>query len=66
VRNTSGKTYRVDFPAPFDPTTAMRDSRPTSILMRFKTILEEPYPNVTSESWSRGGEIFSVSGNLRD
>jgi len=27
-------------------------------------IFEESYPNVTSESWSRGGESFSVSGNL--
>ena len=42
----------------------MRDSRPTSILIRFKIILDVSYPNVTSESWSRGGEIFSVSGNL--
>jgi hypothetical protein len=27
-------------------------------------ILDGSYPNVTSESWSKGGEIFSVSGNL--
>ena len=32
--------------------------------MRFKMILEVSYPNVTSESWSKGGDIFSVSGNL--
>src|SRR5260221_10105701 len=57
-------TYSVDFPAPLDPTIAIRDSRPTSILMRFKMIFEVSYPNVTSESWSKGGDIFSVSGNL--
>ena len=56
----------VDLPAPFDPTIAMRESRPTSKLTRFKMILDESYPNVTSESWSKGGEIFSVSGNLND
>ena len=32
--------------------------------MRFKMIFEVSYPNVTSESWSKGGDIFSVSGNL--
>ena len=57
-------TYRVDLPAPFDPTMAIRVSRPTSKLTRFKIIFELSYPNVTSESWSRGGESFSVSGNL--
>jgi hypothetical protein len=54
----------VDLPAPFDPTIAIRESRPTSKLTRFKIIFEGSYPNVTSESWSNGGEIFSVSGNL--
>jgi hypothetical protein len=43
---------------------AIRVSRPTSKLTRFKIIFELSYPNVTSESWSRGGESFSVSGNL--
>lgn len=53
-------------PAPFDPTMAIRVSRLTSKLTRFKIIFELSYPNVTSESWSRGGESFSVSGNLDD
>jgi hypothetical protein len=51
-------------PAPFDPTMAIRVSRLTSKLTRFKITFELSYPNVTSESWSRGGESFSVSGNL--
>ena len=58
------KTYKVDFPAPFDPTIARRESRPTSKLTRFKIIFAGSYPNVTSESCSNGGEIFSVSGKL--
>jgi hypothetical protein len=58
------RTYKVDLPAPFDPTIARRESRPTSKLARFKIIFAASYPNVTSESWSRGGEIFSVSGKL--
>ena len=58
------RTYKVDFPAPFDPTIARRESRPTSKLTRFKIIFAGSYPNVTSESCSNGGEIFSVSGKL--
>jgi len=57
-------THRVDLPAPLDPTIARRESRPTSKLARFKIIFAGSYPNVTSESWSKGGEIFSVSGKL--
>lgn len=57
-------THSVDFPAPLGPTTAIRESRPTSILMSFSKILSGVYPNEASFNCSTGGEIFSVSGNL--
>jgi hypothetical protein len=56
--------YSVLFPAPFGPTTAIRESSPTSMLTLLITILSGVYPNVTSFSCSSGGDIFSVSGNL--
>lgn len=59
-----GSTHSVDFPAPFGPMTAIRESRPTSILSPFSNILSGVYPNVTSLSCSTGGEILSASGNL--
>jgi hypothetical protein len=58
-------THSVDFPAPLAPTMAMRESRPTSILTFLRIIFPSVYPNVTSDICNRGGEIFSVSGNLK-
>jgi hypothetical protein len=58
------QAHRVDFPAPLAPTIAILESNPTSILTFFKTCFSGMYPNVTSDIWSSGGEIFSVSGNL--
>lgn len=52
------------FPAPLAPTTAIRDSRPTSMSTFFRTGLSGEYPKDTLESCSRGGEILSHSGNL--
>ena len=57
-------TYKVDFPAPLGPTTAIRESRPTSMLMPLSNTLSVVYPNVASFNCRIGGEIFSVSGNL--
>lgn len=57
-------TYTVDFPAPLAPTIAMRESKPTSRLTPFKRILSGVYPKVISDICNRGGDIFSVSGNL--
>ena len=34
------------------------------MLMPFSNTFSGVYPNVTSFSWSTGGEIFSVSGSL--
>jgi hypothetical protein len=57
-------THSVDFPAPLAPTIAIRESSPISKLTFFKICFSGVYPNVTSDIWSSGGEIFSVSGNL--
>lgn len=57
-------SHSVDFPAPLGPTTAIRESRPTSMLTPLRRILSGSYPNDTSFSWRIGGEIFSASGNL--
>ena len=51
-------------PAPFAPTTAIRESNPISMLTFFRRILSGVYPNVTSFNCKRGGDILSVSGNL--
>lgn len=64
LSNSNDSTHSVDFPAPLGPTTAMRESRPTSMLMSFSKILSGVYPNEASFNCSTGGEIFSVSGNL--
>jgi hypothetical protein len=44
---------------------AIRESNPTSKLTFFNMIFSGEYPNVTSDICSKGGDIFSVSGNLR-
>lgn len=53
-------------PAPFAPTTAIRESNPISMFTFFRRILSGVYPNDTSFNCKRGGDIFSVSGNLSD
>lgn len=58
------RTHSVDFPAPFAPTIAIRESRPTSMFMLFRISFSWLYPNETSFSCNTGGEIFSISGNL--
>lgn len=63
--STRVTTYSVDLPAPLAPTIAILESRPTSILMPLRMSLSGVYPNVTSDICSRGGEILSVSGNLK-
>lgn len=64
--STQMATYSVDLPAPLAPTIAILESRPTSILTPLRMSLSGVYPNVTSDICSRGGEILSVSGNLRN
>lgn len=59
-------TYKVDLPAPFGPMMAILESSPTSMLTFLRMSLSGVYPKVTLSSWRRGGEIFSVSGNLEE
>jgi hypothetical protein len=64
ILSEGGGTYRVDLPAPLAPTMAILESRLTSMLTFLRMILSEVYPKDTSSIWRRGGDIFSVSGNL--
>ena len=64
LRYVIASSQLVHAPAPFAPTTAIRESNPTSMFAFFRRILFGLYPNVTSFSCKRGGDIFSVSGNL--
>ena len=65
TRNRILDPHNVDFPAPFGPTTAIRESRPTSISMFLRRTWSALYPKLTPDNWSNGGGIFSASGNLR-
>ena len=58
---TYEKTY---FPAPFAPTTAIRESKPTSISTFLRMTLSDEYPKETLDSCNNGGEILSQSGKL--
>ena len=54
------------FPAPFEPITAIRESRPTSIFTPLSTGRLESYPKDASDNCKIGGDILSQSGNLID
>jgi hypothetical protein len=64
VRGTMQAGWEEYAPAPFAPTTAIRESNPISMFTFFRRILSRVYPNVTSFNCRRGGDILSVSGNL--
>jgi hypothetical protein len=62
---TSSTTHSVDLPAPLAPISPNLESSETSMFTPASNGLSLVYPKATSESCRRGGEIFSVSINLK-